>query len=221
MRRTRSGALGILAVSLAVAGCGGSSSNGVASRPPAQILQTTIAAMKAAKSVHLGGTIIQSGKTINVDMTIYSNGDVAGTFSENGPSVGIVKIGSTDYVKTTGSFYQSQGVSSQIAGLMANKWIEIPDSSVGLGTSFSLLGLANSITKNHTTVTGGKTSTVNGQPVVSVISPGNGTLYVATTGTAYPVEITRGSTGTVTFTKWDQAKIPTAPAGARTPASFG
>ena len=155
MRRIVFGCLAILASGCAAAGCGGSSSNGVASKSPSQILQTAIAAMKSAKSVHMAGTIIQAAKTIKVDMTIYSNGDVNGNFNENGPTVSIIKIGPTDYIKTTSGFYQSQGSSAKIAGLMGGKWIEIPDSSVGLGSSFSLLGLANSITQNHKTVSAG------------------------------------------------------------------
>jgi hypothetical protein len=221
MRRIVFGCLAILASGCAAAGCGGSSSNGVASKSPSQILQTAIAAMKSANSVHMAGTIIQAAKTIKVDMTIYSNGDVNGNFNENGPTVSIIKIGPTDYIKTTSGFYRAQGSSAQIAGLMGGKWIEIPDSSVGVGSSFSLLGLANSITQNHKTVSPGKTSTVNGQPVVSIVASNDGILYVATTGTAYPVEVTKGSSGTITFTQWNLAKIPTAPAGARTPASFG
>jgi hypothetical protein len=169
----------------------------------------------------MAGTIIQTGKTIKVDMTLYSNGDVDGTFDESGPTVSIIKIGPTDYIKTTSSFYESKGTSAQIAGLMGGKWIEIPDSSVGLGSTFSVVSLANSITKNHKTVSPGKTSTVNGQPVVSIVASDGGVLYVATTGTAYPVEVTKGSSGTISFTQWNQAKLPTAPAGARTPASFG
>jgi len=221
MRRRLVGGLGILAIGFAAAGCGGSSSNGVASKSPAQILQTAATAMKAAKSVHLAGSIIQAGKTIKVDMTLYSNGDVNGGFSENGPTVSIIKIGSMDYIKTSSGFYQSQGASAQLAGLMAGKWIEITDSSVGLGSTFSLAGLANSITKNRKTLSAGKTSTVNGQPVVSIVASDLGVLYVATTGTPYPVEVTKGSSGTITLTQWDEAKIPTAPAGARTAASFG
>jgi len=220
MRRTVPAILALLAIGFAAVGCGGSSSNGVASKPPTQILQTALDAMKAAKSVHMAGTVVQSGKTIKVDMTLYSDGDVNGSFSENGPTVSLIKIGSNDYLRTTSDFYQSEGVSAQIAGLMANKWIEIPDSSIGLATSFSITGLANSITKNHVTVTKGKTATVDGQPVVSVVASNSGVLYVATTGTAYPVEITKGSTGTITFSQWDQGKTPAAPAGARTPASF-
>jgi hypothetical protein len=221
MRRTLLVGLGVLALGCAAAGCGGSSSNGVASKSPSQILQTAVAAMKSAKSVHMAGTIIQSAKTITVDMTIYANSDVDGTFDESGSTVSIVKIGPTDYIKTTSGFYQAQGASAQVAGLMGGKWLKIPDSTAGLGSSFSLVGLASSITNSHDKVSAGKTSTVNGQAVVSVIAANNGTLYVATTGTAYPVEVTKGSSGTITFTQWDQAKTPTAPAGARTPASFG
>jgi hypothetical protein len=225
-RRTLLSVLGIVSIGSVAAGCSSSpASNGVASKSPAQIVQAAVTAMKAAKSVHISGSISNAGKTTGIDATTFANGDIDGSISQNANSVDIVKIGNTDYIKTTESFYEAEGASSSIAALMAGKWIELPDSSAGFGQQFTLVALANSIQKNHTKTSAGTTSTVNGIPVVSVIDSNNGTLYVATTGPAYPVEVTGSSTktgtGTITLTQWNKGKIPTPPPGARTPASFG
>ena len=180
--------------------------------------------MKAAKSVHISGTITQGSKMIGIDATTFSNGDINGSFTESGNTASIIKIGKTDYLNTTAAFYEATGASSSIANLMNGKWIELPDSSAGFGNELTLDAIANSFQKNHGSVTAGSTSTINGIPVVSVHSSTGGTLYVATTGAPYPLEVTNSSkasgTGTITLTQWNKGKTPTPPPGARTPASF-
>jgi hypothetical protein len=226
LRRALITGFGAVTACLVAAGCGSSSSgNGVASKPPLQIVQAAIGAMKAANSVHISGTITTGTKTIAIDANTFSNGDVDGTFTEGGNAASIIKIGNTDYLRTTAAFYTATGASSSIANLMSGKWIQLPDSSAGFGNQLTLVAIANSFQKNHGTVTPGGTSTINGTPVVSVHSSTGGTLYVATTGTPYPLQVTNSSktsgTGTITLTQWNQGKIPTPPPGARTPASLG
>ena len=61
------------------------------------------------------------------------------------------------------------------------------------------------------------TSTVKGQAAVGVKDTSqSGTLYVATTGLAYPVRITKHGAGggTITFSEWDQPVTLTAPPNA-------
>ena len=61
------------------------------------------------------------------------------------------------------------------------------------------------------------TKTVDGQKVVAVtdVSQG-GTLYVATVGTPFPIEIAKdgGSGGRITFDRWNKPVTLTAPANA-------
>ena len=226
VRRITVAGLACLTVGCVTAGCGSSSSsNGIASKSPTQIVQAAVATMKSAKSVHISGSIAKTGKTVGIDATIFSNGDIDGTVTENGAVVGVVKIGSTDYIRTTAAFYKAQGAPAPIAALMNGKWIELPDSSAGFGKQFTLSSLANSVQNGHGKVSAGTTSTVNGQPVVSVVDSKGGTLYVATTGPAYPLRVANSSPkagiGVVNLTDWNQGKLPTPPPGARTPASFG
>jgi hypothetical protein len=181
--------------------------------------------MKAAKSVQLKGTVTQSKSTVAIDASLFSNGDINGSFVESGSTIDIVKIGPTDYLKTTAAFYKATGTPSAVATLMGGQWIEVPDSTAGFGSKFGLSSFTDSLSSNEGSLTAGTTSTIGGQGVVSVHSSTGGTLYVATSGTPYPVEIVgagvTSGTGTITFTQWNQAAVPTAPKGARTPASFG
>jgi hypothetical protein len=225
MRRSLLSGLGVVTLACVAAGCGSSSSNGVATKSPTQILHAAVGAMRSAKSVHIAGTVTKSGKTVGIDATIFSSGDINGTVTEDASTIGVVKIGKTDYLKAPDAFYKTTGASAQIAALMSGKWIELPDSEAGFGNQFALSALANSFLKQDGKLSAGTTSTLNGQPVVSVDASNGGILYVATTGPAYPLRATNTSqtvgSGTITFTQWNQGKLPTVPPGARTVASFG
>ncbi|HEV8063284.1 MAG TPA: hypothetical protein VGP46_00570 [Acidimicrobiales bacterium] len=205
-------------------GCG-SSGNGVASKSATQIVNTAIAAMRRAQSVHIAGTITQSGKVESLDISLYSDGDADGSVTTAGQTLQIIKIGTTDYINASAAFYQSHGETSSIAGQMGGKWIEEPDSQVGVGSEFSVGSFANSISKHTGTLSKAGTSTVSGQSVVGVRSSKGGTIYIQTNGTAYPVEFvgsskTNGS-GTLMFSEWNSAPTPKAPRGARSAQSFG
>lgn len=224
MQRRLVAVAGSLVAGMILGGCG-SSGNGVASKSATQIVDTAIAAMKTAKSVHIAGTIAQNGKAEGLDISLYSNGDVDGSLTTSGQELQIVKIGQTDYLNSSAAFYQSQGATPSIASLMGGKWIEEPDSQVGLGSQLTLENFTNSISKNTGTLTKLGTSTVDGQGVVGVHSSKGGTVYIDTNGIAYPVEFvgsskTNGS-GTIAFSAWNLAPTPTAPKGARTVQSFG
>jgi hypothetical protein len=202
-----------------------SSSNGVASESAAQILNSAINAINSATSAHISGSITKSNQPVQLDITDFSNGDIDGTLTVGGAGLGIIKIGPTDYLKATAAFYESQGASASVAAKLGGLWIQFPDTQEGFGSSLSLEALANSFKKNPGKLSKGATSTVNGQSAIAIVSSKGGTLYVATTGPAYPLQITDSSqangVGTVTLSDWNQGSIPTAPAGARTPESLG
>ena len=77
--------------------------------------------------------------------------------------------------------------------------------------------LFSQLLSSHGKLAKGKTTTVRGQQVVAVNDTTNGgTLYVATTGKPYPIEISKtGSTGgQLVFDHFNQPVTLTAPAGA-------
>ena len=72
-----------------------------------------------------------------------------------------------------------------------------------------------SLTQAHGTLTKGSTSTLGGQPVIALNSSKGGTMYVATTGTPYPLQVSKnsgGQSGKVTFSDYNKAFTITAPA---------
>ena len=73
-----------LAVALALAGCGGSSGNGIESKSASQILEATKAAASQAASVHIKGSIVTGGKPISLDMELLAGKGGKGTISQEG-----------------------------------------------------------------------------------------------------------------------------------------
>jgi hypothetical protein len=65
-------------------------------------------------------------------------------------------------------------------------------------------------------VSRGSVTTYKGQPVIELKDSKGGSLFVAATGTPYPVAIVGDGThkGTVVFSGWNQPVTLTAPAGA-------
>lgn len=214
-----------------VAGCGSSSgpssnsggSNGIANESASDILAAAVNAMKSARSVTLNGLQTSApGQGVQINNgSFFSSGDVDAMITINGDSVHLIKIGSTDYMNASGDFWSKNGIPAADVSKLANVWVSVPDSLAHIGSELSLSTFANGFS-NVGTVTKGGTSTVDGQAVVAVLSQ-NGTLYVATTGTPYPVQAAKTGTGggTLDFSNWNNAAEPTVPAGAKTLAELG
>ncbi len=209
----------VLAVGLMASACSSSSGNGVASKSASEILSTTLAALKSASSVRVSGQVTNKGSSNTIDAVLYSSGDISGTVGTAGSEVKIVKIGETDYLQAGAAYWEKNGLPAADAAKLDNKWVSISDSTAKLGSDFSLGSLAGSLGKDAGTITKGSTSTVNGQGAIAITSTKGGTLYVATSGTAYPIKATStggaNGVGSFSFSDWNQGgKAPTAPAGA-------
>jgi hypothetical protein len=218
------------AIGALAAGCSSSSSpssnsgasNGVAGESASAILTAAVNAVKSAKSVTLNGTIPSGGPAVRVDHgTYFSSGDGKATIVIGGYPLQVVKIGATDYINAPAGFWSSHGVPAADAAKVSGVWVILPDSTVKIGSALTLSALAGHL-RTTGKVTKGGTSTVLGQPVIALITPQHDTIYVATAGTPYPVEVVKGSTGHVlTLTSWNQGSEPTPPAGAKTLAQLG
>ncbi len=207
-------------LALLVAACS-SGSSGISGKSPTQILTAVKQALGSASSVKITGHVQSNGMTGSFSLTTFSNGDFAGTINQGTGAVKLIRIGNTDYLNSSESFYMAEGAPEADAQQLAGKWVYGTNSQVGLGDDFTLKSLSSQITKPEHKVTKGVTGTVNGQSAQSLHSSG-GTLWVALTGTAYPLEeIKTGSGGGVVyFTGWNEGTKPTAPAGAESLSSM-
>ncbi len=204
----------------ALAGCGSSSSgNGVSSKSATEILAATKAAADSATSVRVSGTLSSGGTPITLDMYLSAGAGGKGQLSENGLSFELVVVNDTVYIKGSPAFYSHFG-GAAAAQLFRGKWLKAPATSGELATLASLTNLGK-ILDQALASTGalvkGPTTTVNGQQAIELTDYAkSGSLYVATTGKPYPVQISKhgSETGKVTFSEWDKPVTLTAPTNA-------
>jgi hypothetical protein len=212
--------LGSIAAALALAGCGSSSSgNGVASKSPAQILEAAMKAAKSAATMHVSGTMSDEGQPVSLDLELEAGKGGKGTIALEGLSVRLVQINGAVYMNGSEAFYRHVA-GSAAAQLLRGKWLKAPASDANFASLASLTDLDKLIGSTlaaHGALVAAGTGMVRGQNVVGVTDKTKGgTLYVATTGPAYPLEIAKSgsSGGTIVFERWNKPVTLEAPVGA-------
>jgi hypothetical protein len=212
----------LTAIAVLLSGCGGagdSSSNGIASKTPSEILAAATAAANSASSVHVSGSIISGGSPITLDLELLAGKGGRGQISEDGLSFNLIQVGGTAYISGSPAFYSHFG-GPAAEKLLAGKWLKAPASSgsfSSLGSLTDLNQLLDTALSDHGALRKGPTTTIDGQQVLGVSDASHGgTLYVATTGKPYPIEISKsGKTGgKISFDRWNAPVTLTAPANA-------
>jgi hypothetical protein len=210
----------LLALTVLVTGCGGSSSgNGVADKSPTEILAATKAATDGATSVHVAGSIVSDKSPITLDMHLLANKGGRGQLSESGLAFELIQVGGTVYIKGSPAFYKHIG-GTAAAQLLQGKWLKAPSSNsdfASLSQLTDLRKLVDGTLGGHGSLKKVGTTTVKGQKVVGITdATKGGTLYIATTGKPYPIEISKGGSGggKITFDGWNAAVTLAAPANA-------
>lgn len=209
-------------LSIAVlAGCGGSKSgsNGLASRSADDIVKAAKAAADGATSVHAFGSGVDNGVPLVIDLHMVAGKGGKGSLSEHGLSFQLVRIGPTAYIKGSSAFYK-RFAGAAAAKLLQGKWLKASATTGQLASLTPLTDLVkffDTSFASHGKLEKTGTTTVHGIQVVGVKdTTKGGTLYVATSGTAFPIEVTKGgaSGGTLTFDQWNQSVSLNAPPNA-------
>jgi hypothetical protein len=128
-------------------------------------------------------------------------------------------------------FAQQKGggaAASFAATLFGDKWLKFPAKNhqfQALTSPTKANSIFKSLTSNHGKLENQGEKTYKGQSVVAITdTTKGGTLYVAATGTPYPVALTKagGKTGgAIKFGDWNQPVTLTAPKGALDLSQFG
>jgi hypothetical protein len=211
----------ILAAALALVACGGGSSsgNGITAKSPAAIIAASKAAAGSASSVHVAGTLTTNGTAITLDLSLAAGRGGRGQIAQGDLSFELIVIENTIYIKGSPAFYSHFG-GAAAAQLFQGKWLKAPVSGGQLSTLASLANFGRLLEQtlaNHGTVVKGSTTTTAGQPSIELHDTSNGgSLFVATTGQPYPLEIVRrgSETGHISFSAWNKPVTLAAPAGA-------
>jgi hypothetical protein len=177
---------------LLAAGCGGGGSgpatNGEEKKPTRQIGNDAAAALKAARSVHIVGTSTDSGKKTSLNLK-FQGADTAGTVTQDGHTVEIIKVGAMSFLKADRGYYQAQGVPPQAAVLTADRWVKVPASSGSAFGDITLASFADQLASGPGDGGAVTQSMLNGQKVV-LVKASNGTAgYVANTGAPVPLRL--------------------------------
>lgn len=206
----------ILAALVALTGCGGSSSNSIASKGAEQIVSESKLAADTATSVHVSGSLQSGGMPVTLDLNLVAGKGARGEISQNGASFKLILLGGTAYISGSPAFYRSLG-GTAAAQLFNGKWLKA-SATTGEFASFSQLAdmrkLIDSTLTGHGALAKGATTVVNGQNAIAITDTSkNGMLYVATTGKPYPIELSKGGSesGKITFDRWNQAVSIAAP----------
>ena len=215
-KRLRAAALAAFA-GLALAACGSSSGNGIGSSSATAILAAASKALSTVHSVRINGTTKSSGTSVGLDLSVVAGKGATGTLILRGRSVQIISVAGKLYMNGNSAFWQRLG-NSTAASLFAGKWIESPTGVSSFGKLFdlhSLLGSALQQAKLDKSLQKGATTTIDGQSVIAVTDPRkSATLYVATSGPAYPLELLKKGTssGRIVFSDYNQPVTLKAPA---------
>lgn len=200
----------LVLVAALFAGCGSSSSgNGVASKTPTQILEAAKAASARAVSAHVSGSIVSEGKPISLDMELVAGKGGKGRIAVEGLSVQLIEVDKAVYINGSTAFY-THLAGAAAAQLLQGKWLKAPASNANFASFSSLTNLSKLVGSTlaaHGTLSRAATTTINGQKAVGVTDAAKGgTLYVATTGTPYPIEIVKSGAGggKIVFDKWNK-----------------
>jgi hypothetical protein len=209
--------------SSSTSGTGGSSSsssassNGITSKSADQIFNTAVTTAEAATSVHVVGAIKSGAQSVGLDLSIVQGKGASGTISEGSASFKLISVGGSYYIQPDRSFLLKFAHSSAAADLFKGKWLKASStdgSFASFGQLTSIKSLIGSLPNGHGTLTKGSTSTLAGQPAIAVTSSHGGTMYVATTGKPYPLQVSKTSgsqSGKVTFSDYDKPFTITAP----------
>ncbi len=210
-----------LLAAVVLAGCGGSSSsgNGVADKSPTEILAATKAASESAKSVHVAGSIVSEKSPITLDMNLLAGRGGRGQLSESGLAFELIQVAGTVYIKGSAAFYKHIG-GTAAAQLLQGKWLKAPSSDANFASLSQLTDLHQLVDQtlaSHGSLKKSGTTTIAGQKVVGITdTTKGGTLYIATTGKPYPIEISKGGSGggKITFDHWNSSVTLAAPKNA-------
>jgi hypothetical protein len=165
--------------------------NGIADKPPAQIVAAATKALASARSVHVKGTVRPSGARYTFDLVLER---ASAKGSMTAPMLGI-KHAQFDFVVAGGKLFIRSSTLWQKAGgtaaqLLNNRWVVLPKAS-SRGFPFrSIKAFARLI---HSGSPGkarraGAVTVIDGRPAIPVRS-GDSIVYVATTGPPFPLRV--------------------------------
>jgi hypothetical protein len=163
--------------------------NGIAAKSETDIVKAAHDALAHARSVHVKGAFTESGKRTAMDLRIGQNacdGSIKSPSNGTNARVYVRCVGGRTYMRSPEMIRALGGTA--VARQVGNRWFySSKDRSDPFKGMTKPADFAESLTTDGP-VSRGKTTTVNGIPVIQLLDSGSA-LYVATTGTPYPLRL--------------------------------
>lgn len=208
--------------SAAASGSGDAAS--YAATPVAQIEDDVQSALKAASSLHMAGSIIESGQQMDFDVSVDTAGDCTGTMGLHDTTVRLLGVKGDYYFKAPRAFWKAEEPAEldQVWSLVGGKWVKI-GASDQMADLCDLTQFTKGLFDDDGPDKGTKVvgpSQFAGQPTVELkgtSDDGSATeIQVLASSPHYPVRLDAGSQGEMTFSDFDTPVRVTAPDAAQT-----
>lgn len=215
-------AVALAAAALVLAGCGGSGAGGGSTATPkpadtrsaATIITQIKAAMSSASSVHMTGKLRSNGSAVSLDVALIRSGAFSGVIESGGTRLNIVDTGKRVYIKVTSAFLKLAHAPAAVCRQACGKYVAAPASEGKTITGdFSMSKLLGNVSGALPSYVKGSTTTIGGRPALTLHGSDGSTLYVAATGTPYPLRAIAPkatNAGQLDFSQWN-AVPPIAP----------
>ncbi|HJU36372.1 MAG TPA: hypothetical protein VJ716_03015 [Gaiellaceae bacterium] len=227
----RASAFVLVLTAALLAGCGSHSKaakpNNEASKPADRVFADARRAATHASSAHVSGSLVANGTPFTLDLSTVRGKGAKGSVSISGLQFDLVKIGDTAYIKGSDAFYK-HFAGATVAQLLHGRWVKASATSPrfrSFAALASMAGLFAKISSSHGKLVNDGKKTFQGQPAVVLRDTSdNSRLYVAATGTPYPLALAGGDkqqSGRITFDDWNKSVSLSAPEGAIPISQFG
>jgi hypothetical protein len=221
---TRPWIAGVVAVTVAglIAGCGGDAGrlspvgdglpapirSSVAPPSPsetgraADLLRQARAAFLAAPSVHVSGTAVRGADAFVLDARLKGSSGGTATVKTSGETVDVLRIADHAYVGGDLAFWRSVTGDEARARAMVGSYVRTGAGEPNFASFVAFTQpstYAEVLPDPARPATLGATTLIRGVPVIAVRDQSGSTLYVARTGTAYPMRLDGLTGGQVVF----------------------
>jgi hypothetical protein len=181
----------------------------------AVLLRQMSAALRAADSVHISGTVRQGAKTLSVNLGITRSGGLSGQISENGAVLTVLATHGNGYLKVSAAFLRIAHLPATDCSLFCGKYLELPAlQSHELLTGLNMASMTHSLTSAPASkVKYLGAVTLGGQLAWLLQDPHENSLYVAAHGKPYVLREVAAppSKDSADLTQWNAVRIPGPP----------
>jgi hypothetical protein len=160
-----------------------------------EILALSRAALLRASSVHAKGDLVSDGTPYTIDMRMVRGVGAVGKVAVQGKGLTLVRIGDTAYVQPDAAFLRAATNSASSVRLLSGTYFKVTARKSALFAPFVALTDAEQAFSSTLAPTGavtkGKIALIGKQRVVDLLVDGgtSGHVFVALSGTPYPVRI--------------------------------